>query len=85
MGAVGDCFDIAMWEKVHATLARELLDSWPFATKAEARPGIFEFVETECNGRRLDLSLGKSRWRNSIGVIIQCGASVQLPTARRGR
>lgn len=53
MGTVGDCFDNAMCESFFATLECELLDRRRFATKAEARMAIFEFIESWHNPIRL--------------------------------
>lgn len=44
MGSVGDCFDNAVSESFNATLACELLDGRDFATRAEARAAIFEWI-----------------------------------------
>jgi putative transposase len=45
MGTVGDAYDNAMCESFFATLECELLDRRRFATKAEARMTVFEFIE----------------------------------------
>jgi putative transposase len=45
MGTVGDAYDNAMCESFFATLECELLDRRRFATKAEARMAVFEFIE----------------------------------------
>lgn len=45
MGSVGDCDDNALCESFFATLECELLDRVTFRTRAEARRGIFEFIE----------------------------------------
>jgi putative transposase len=53
MGSVGDACDNAMCESFFATLECELLDRRKFATKAEARVAVFEFIEGWCDpGRR---------------------------------
>ena len=59
MGSVGDCFDNAMCESFFATLECELLDRRRFATKAEARMAIFEFIEGWYNPTRRHSSLGR--------------------------
>jgi putative transposase len=51
-GSVGDCYDNAMCESFFATLECELLQRRRFATKAEAKMGIFEFIEAWYNPRR---------------------------------
>jgi putative transposase len=52
MGSVGDCFDNAMCESFFATLECELLDRTRFATQAEARPAVFDFIEGWYNTHR---------------------------------
>jgi putative transposase len=52
MGSVGDCYDNALCESFFATLECELLDRVRFATPAEARLGVFEFIEGWYNSRR---------------------------------
>ena len=59
MGTVGDAYDNAMAESFFATLECELLDRRRFATKAEARMAIFEFIEGWYNPTRRHSSLGK--------------------------
>lgn len=57
MGSVGDCFDNAMCESFFATLECELLDRTRFATRAEARLAVFQFIEGWYNPRRLHSAL----------------------------
>ena len=45
MGTVGDAYDNAMCESFFATLECELLDRRTFHTQAEAKAGVFEFIE----------------------------------------
>ena len=52
LGSVGDCYDNAMCESFFATLECELLDRQRFATKAEARMAVFQFIEGWYNPRR---------------------------------
>jgi putative transposase len=52
MGSVGDCFDNAMCESFFATLECELLARRTFATQAEARPAVFDFIEGFYNTHR---------------------------------
>lgn len=59
MGTVGDAYDNAMAESFFATLECELLDRRRFATKAEARMAIFEFIEGWYNPTRRHSSLGR--------------------------
>ena len=57
VGSVGDCYDNAMAESFFATLECELLDRRRFATQAEARMAVFEFIEGWYNPRRRHSSL----------------------------
>lgn len=59
MGTVGDAYDNAMCESFFATLECELLARRRFATKAEARMAIFEFIESWYNLNRRHESLGQ--------------------------
>jgi len=52
MGSVGDAYDNAMCESFFATLECELLARRRFATQAEARLAVFDFVEGFYNPRR---------------------------------
>jgi putative transposase len=58
MGSVGDCYDNALCESFFATLECELLDRRKFATQAEARMAVFEFIEGFYNPHRRHSSLG---------------------------
>ncbi|HEY6427901.1 MAG TPA: IS3 family transposase [Acidimicrobiales bacterium] len=58
MGSVGDCFDNALCESFFATLECELLDRQRFATQAEARLAVFEFLEGWYNPHRRHSALG---------------------------
>jgi len=52
MGSVGDAYDNALCEGFFATLECELLDRQRFATPAEARLAVFDFIEGWYNPRR---------------------------------
>lgn len=52
MGSVGDCYDNALCESFFATLECELLDRCSFATPADARLAVFEFIEGWYNPHR---------------------------------
>ena len=52
MGSVGDCFDNAMCESFFATLECEVLNGRSFKNPAEARSGVFEFIEGWYNPHR---------------------------------
>lgn len=57
MSRTGNCYDNAVIESFHATLKGEWAVS-QFATRAEARSAIFEFIEVWYNRQRLHSSLG---------------------------
>ncbi len=57
MGTVGDSYDNAMAESLWASLKRELVDDTYFASKAEARLAIFEWINWY-NSERLHSSIG---------------------------
>jgi putative transposase len=59
MGTVGDAYDNAMCESFFATLERDLLARRRFATKAEARMAIFEYIEGWYNPIRRHKGLGR--------------------------
>ena len=62
MGAVGSCFDNAVAETFFATLTKELLlhdaPKGGWATRAELRSAIFEYIEGFYNPIRLHSTLG---------------------------
>mgnify|MGYP000022015069 CR=1 FL=1 len=58
MSRVGDCLDNAMKESFWATLKKELVHDADFATRAEAKAAIFEWIEVFYNRERLHSSLG---------------------------
>jgi putative transposase len=62
MGAVGSCFDNAVAETFFATLTKELLlhntPKGGWASRAELRSAIFEFIEGYYNPTRLHSTLG---------------------------
>jgi putative transposase len=57
MSRTGNCYDNAVMESFFATLKGECAVS-PFASRAEARSSIFEFIEVWYNRQRLHSSLG---------------------------
>ena len=57
MSATGNCYDNAMKESFWATLKSECIIQ-PFATRAQARTAIFEYIEVFYNRQRLHSSLG---------------------------
>lgn len=52
----GNCWDNAVAESFFATHKTELCNPWRFATRAEARPAIFEYIEVFYNRERLHSS-----------------------------
>jgi putative transposase len=62
MGAVGSCFDNAVAETFFATLTKELLlhtaPKGGWATRAELRSAVFEYIEGFYNPTRLHSTLG---------------------------
>lgn len=59
MGSVGDCYDNALCESFFATVECELLDRTSFATTAQARRELFEFIEGWYNPHRRHSALGQ--------------------------
>ena len=58
MSGVGQCWDNAPMESFFASLKKELVHDADFATRAEARAAIFEYIEVFYNNQRLHSSLG---------------------------
>lgn len=58
MSRRGNCYDNAHMESFWGTLKAELLPGRSFATRAEARLAIFEYVEVFYNRERLHSALG---------------------------
>ena len=58
MSRRGNCYDNAHMESFWGTLKAELLPGRTFATRAEARLAIFEYVEVFYNRERLHSALG---------------------------
>ena len=58
MSRRGDCWDNAVAESFFATLKTELVNEADFATRAEARSAIFDFIEVFYNRRRRHSFLG---------------------------
>jgi putative transposase len=58
MGSVGDAYDNAMAESFFATLECELLARHRFATPAEARSALFDYIEGFYNPKRRHSALG---------------------------
>ena len=57
-GSKGDCFDNACSESFHATLKKELIYRHTWATRAQARTAIFEYIEGWYNPHRRHSKLG---------------------------
>jgi putative transposase len=58
MSRAGNCYDNAAMESFWSTLKSELVHRQSFATRAEARTAIFEYVEVFYNRQRLHSALG---------------------------
>jgi putative transposase len=57
MSRQGNCYDNATMESFWSTLKLELVDRGRFATRAEARTQIFDFIEVFYNRQRLHSAL----------------------------
>ena len=58
MSNKGDCWDNAVMESFWSTLKTELVNHEHYATHAQARQSIFEYIEVFYNRQRLHSSLG---------------------------
>jgi transposase InsO family protein len=58
MSRRGNCWDNAPMESFFASLKKELVHDADFATRAEARAALFEYIEVFYNGQRRHSSLG---------------------------
>jgi putative transposase len=58
MSRKADCWDNAPMESFFASLKKELVHGADFATRAEARAAIFEYIEVFYNAKRRHSSLG---------------------------
>jgi transposase InsO family protein len=58
MSRKGDCWDNAVAESFFATLKTELVHEANWATRAQARSAIFEYLEVFYNRRRIHSSIG---------------------------
>ena len=58
MSRPGNCYDNAAMESFWSSLKRELVHRCQFATRAEARASIFEWIEVFYNRERLHSALG---------------------------
>jgi putative transposase len=58
MSRRGDCWDNAPMESFFASLKKELVHDADFATRAEARTALFEYIEVFYNNQRRHSSLG---------------------------
>jgi hypothetical protein len=59
MGSKGDCFDNAVAESFFATLQKELINRRSWATKAELRTEVFDYIEVFYNRERRHSTLGQ--------------------------
>ena len=58
MSGNGDCWDNAAMESFWSTLKGELVDQTRYATRAQAKQSIFEYIEVFYNRKRLHSSIG---------------------------
>ena len=58
MSGHGDCWDNAVMESFWSTLKGELVEQKRYATRADARQSIFEYIEVFYNRKRLHSSIG---------------------------
>jgi transposase InsO family protein len=58
MSRRGNCCDNAAMESFWSSLKRELVHRTQFATRAQARSAIFEWIEVFCNRARFHSALG---------------------------
>jgi putative transposase len=58
MSRPGNCYDNAAMESFWSSLKRELVHRCQFATRAEARAAIFEWIEVFYNRERFHSALG---------------------------
>ena len=58
MGRVGSCFDNAAAESFFSTLKRELVRRFRWRTAKDLKQGLFQWIETWYNRRRLHSSIG---------------------------
>jgi putative transposase len=76
MGSVGDAYDNALCESFFATLECELLDRQRFATPADARLAVFDFIEgwyeLSSNGSRVGVRIAsaKTNGAKALGLTI---------------
>jgi len=58
MSRRGNCYDNAPVESFFATLKSECIQGFVFATRAEAKAELFEYIELFYNRQRLHSQLG---------------------------
>jgi putative transposase len=61
MSRKGNCYDNAIVESLSGTLKSEMVYQRKFATKAQARPAILDYIEGFHNRKRLHAALGYMR------------------------
>jgi putative transposase len=69
MGSAGDCYDNAMAESFFATLETELVDRCDWASPADAKAAVFEYIEVFYNRIRRHSSLGEPQSRAVRGAL----------------
>jgi putative transposase len=81
MGSVGDAYDNSMCESFFATLECELLDRQRFATQAQARIAIFDFIEGWYNTHRRHSALD---YESPIDYERRHGAAISTSAPKIG-
>jgi transposase InsO family protein len=72
----GQCWDNAVVESFYSTLKIELVHRRSWATRAEARQAIFEFIELFYNRRRLHSSLSYQTPAEYEAGVVRAGGLV---------
>src|SRR5437764_14690415 len=70
MSRRADCWDNAPMESFFASLKKELVHDAKFATRAEARAAIFEYIEVFYNGQPLLAGVCLSSGVRTIGITL---------------
>jgi transposase InsO family protein len=82
LGSIGDSFDNAMAESWFATIKIELLYRRIWRTRHEAQLGIFRWIESWYNPRRIQAKLG---WRSPLEyeAAYAAGEDLSIPATAK--
>ena len=91
MSGVGNCYDNAQAEAFFSTLKTECFpDNQVFASRAQARREIFEYIEVYYNNQRLHSALGyqtpykyETQFKRVIDIEIGAAQGVDVATEDR--